>query len=280
MTTSTECQDQFVACVAGSTNPSVFRTTTVSYDPAQFNAPQGPNLLSSLAYTQKGRFPVKTTNAVGHTEYMAYETRHGTLLQKTGIDGVHARYVYDRFGRKHIDIQRCGTSSELLTTIDQYLAAETGTNVGIITVTRPPTGAVSWAYSDVLGRPLKTRVRGFSGDIIETGAKIYDAEGRLKTETKPRIEGQGTFKIEMTYDNSLGRIDHTVQELGIIDGSNSPAQEVVTYTYDGASITTERAVAGQTQNARRPRTSSAKSLRFRTAMTSDLVQVRRRRKPH
>jgi YD repeat-containing protein len=115
-------------------------------------------------------------------------------------------------------------------------------------VTRPPSGAVTWAYNDVLGRTIRTRVRGFSGDIIETGSKTFDQEGRVEQETKPRIEGQGaTFATVMQYD-ALGRISTTTQDLGVIDETGNAKQDVVTYTYDGATITTEHNVAGQVQS--------------------------------
>ena len=48
-----------------------FRTTRVSYDPADFHPAPG-GLFTSLSYG-KGRFPVRTTNAMGHVEYSAYD---------------------------------------------------------------------------------------------------------------------------------------------------------------------------------------------------------------
>jgi len=247
---TTECQNQFdpMSCRAGARSPvntsdPPFRTTEVSYDPAEFNAPQGlPK--TSLDYPERGRFPVKITNAVGHVEYVAYDPNHGTVIQKTGADGIHACHRYDPVGRLESDIQRCGSSRPLETTMQQFLSPEPGS--AVITVSKPPTGAWSWSYSDVLGRTVKTRVRGFSGDIIEAGSKSYDEEGRLKTETKPRIEGQATFKTELTYDR-LGRLKTTTQELGSIDGTASTATELVRYTYDRSEIKTERTVAGVVQ---------------------------------
>jgi hypothetical protein len=183
-TTTTECQNQFPQCEPGvSIDPGTvnapFRTSVVSYNPAHFNAPQGPGALSSLGYTQLGRFPVRMTNPKGQVEYVAYDPVHGGLRQRTAVDGLHTCFGFDEFGRKNRELERCGTFSIIETTVQQYLAPSGTPGEAIVTVTRPPTGADSWAYSDVLGRVVRTRVRGFSGDIIETESTSYDAEGRV-----------------------------------------------------------------------------------------------------
>jgi RHS repeat-associated protein len=249
--TTTECQDQFAACVAGArdpvgaVNPS-FRTTRISYEPAGFDAPEGPDLTNELAYDQVGRFPVRTTNPLGQTEFMAFEPMHGQLIQKTALDGVHACYRYDSFGRKTREIQRCGSGRALVTTTSQHLTAQGDPDAAVVTVSRPPSGIVTWTYSDVLGRPIRTRVRGFSGDIIETGSKTYDLEGRLARETKARIEGQEAFATVPVYD-PVGRVESTTQDLGVIDDRGGSVQDIVRYTYDRSTVTTARMVAGQTQ---------------------------------
>ena len=263
VTATTDCQGRFDDCRAGAQNAAgeanpQFRTVTVSYDPSDFNAPQGSaNLQTSLAYAdpdQKGRFPVRSANELGHTEFMAYEVVRGNLLQKTAVDGLHACYQYDPFGRKRVDIQRCGSARELRTTVDYHVPPAPDPTTAIITVTRPPGGGATWAYSDVLGRLRKSRMLGFSGTVVEMGSSTYDAEGRLETETKPRTEGEGSLTVTRDYNDNLGRLRSTTQELGIIDGTTTAARDVITYSYSRMSITTTRVVGSGAQQRAETRT--------------------------
>jgi RHS repeat-associated protein len=259
--TTTACQGQFAACAPGAANPAnsadpPFRTSTTSYDPADFNAPQATGLVSTLGYTQKGRFAVKSTNALGHNEFFAYEPFHGSMLQKTAINGLHSCYGYDAFGFKTSETERCGTSTPLVTTMKQYLPptlapsdpeAAAVAGAAFITVVRPPTGIVTWTYTDALARTIRTRVRGFAGEILELGTKSFDSAGRVTTETKARVEGDATFKTVTTYD-AMGRVDTVTQDLGVIDNRGAVAQDLTTTTYTNTGdVSTQRTIAGVVQ---------------------------------
>src|SRR5262249_33718354 len=95
VTTTTECAGD-VGC----------RATTVSYDPADFNHPSGNGLITTLTY-RAGRFPVKTTNALGQSEFSAYDPLKGVLVQRTGPNGIHTCRGYDAFGRQISETNRC-----------------------------------------------------------------------------------------------------------------------------------------------------------------------------
>jgi hypothetical protein len=126
---TTSCANDFTGCTAGAPGPSdeppdpnphpPYRTTRVSYSKSDFNAPQGSGLTSALSYGD-GRFPVKTTNAVGHVEYSVYDPIKGLVIQKTGPNGINTCYQYDDLGREIVETARCGSTDPLMTTTNYY----------------------------------------------------------------------------------------------------------------------------------------------------------------
>src|SRR4029079_2965855 len=109
--TTTSCASEFASCgQPGATGSAElpYRITRVSYDPADYNVPPS-TLYSTLSYGP-GRYPVKKTNAAGHVEMTAYDTRFGTLLQRTDPNGVSTCDGYDGLGRQTFEMARCGSN--------------------------------------------------------------------------------------------------------------------------------------------------------------------------
>jgi YD repeat-containing protein len=188
---------------------------------------------------------VKTTNALGHTEYSAYDPAQGVVLQQTGPNGINTCFTYNDFGRQKSATVRCGTVDALTTTMNQYTAiAGDPQGSKVVTVKRPPTGETTWVYSDVFGRAVYTRGRSFDGGFTETTA-TYDHLGRLFTDTKPRLIGTaptyGTFR---EYDD-LGRTTKVTEALGQIGGTTDLSYSIKWTTYDGFTVTTDEHVNGQ-----------------------------------
>jgi hypothetical protein len=141
------------------------RTTSVSYDPADFVAPQGSGLASSIGY-HAGVFPVRQTNAVGHIEYFVYDPVFGGVLQHTGPNGITDCNGYDSFGNRTSETARCGSQSPIVTSTSRYRA--TGVfapipSAATVTIVRPATGAATWTYADAYGRPVETLARNLNG---------------------------------------------------------------------------------------------------------------------
>ena len=97
------------------------RTTTASYDPADFVAPHGSGLITSIGY-QAGLFPVRQTNAAGHTEYFVYDPVFGGVRQHTGPNGITSCDGYDSFGNHTRETTRCGSSSPITTVTERFRA--------------------------------------------------------------------------------------------------------------------------------------------------------------
>ena len=141
--------------------------------------------MTSLSYTEDGRFPVKTKNALGQTEFSAYDPRLGVVLQTTGPNGINACYSYDDVGRKTAQTERCGSTSPLTTTMEYHLVSTSDSPwAKLVSITRPPSGATTWSYGDGLARTVETLGRSFSGGFTETLTE-YDSLGRTKRSSKP-----------------------------------------------------------------------------------------------
>ncbi len=251
---TTSCATDFTECKPGAVNsqsPGLdhlpFRTSRTSFDPADFNAPSGPGLRSSLDYAEKGRFPVKSENAAGHQEFTAYDPIKGVLLQKTGPNGIHTCWAYDALGRRTQETVRCGSTDALnppLTTTYavNYAAISSADPAGskIVAITRPPGASPTWVYTDVLGRKVGSRTRSFGGGYV-LSTTAYDLLGRPAVESKPYLDGtpaSDRFSTSTEYDR-YGRALSIRDELGVIDSSGNLAFGEVTSTYSGATVTTE-----------------------------------------
>jgi RHS repeat-associated protein len=255
--TTTSCASNFTDCAPGAAGPSdlPFRTTTVSFNRADFNAPSGPGLTSTLPYGD-GRFPVKTTNALGQSEFTAYDPLLGVVVQKTGPNGIHNCFAFDRLGNPTSETSRCGSAAPLTTTMQRFAALPLPPVCGpdgtcftpfgparVIAVTTSPAGAPAWLYTDAVGRTVATQTRHFDGSIVES-SKSYDVLGRVATETKPHRLGDPTFSSVSTYD-PLGRIHTITQEIGSLDATSPPTSTTVTTTYLVSATTVSHVVGGQ-----------------------------------
>jgi RHS repeat-associated protein len=262
LTTTTVCASNFADCAAGASGPPElpFRTTTVSYrvadaTSARFGAP--------VNYGD-GRYPASATNAAGHAEHTIYDPLFGLLLSKTGPNGIATCYGYDSFGQQVTETARCGTDTPLTTTTHHYLAPPpaappcdsdicappvTLTSLAkIITVATPPVGSPTWTFTDALGRAILTETHSFDGGISQTATQ-YDDLGRVHRTSKPFISTDPPFWTTTTYD-PIGRVSTVAYDLGNIDGTAidaAPATALVTLTYEGKSITTQRQVNGETR---------------------------------
>jgi RHS repeat-associated protein len=251
VTTTVACQYSFPACDVYAQNPMgssdpPFRRTTTSYNPAEFNAPQVPGLESMLTYGP-GRFPVKITNALGHSEYFAYDPVKGVPLQQTDANGLHTRFEYDQFGNRRVETLRYGTTNSLRTTTNQYYPNGFG-DFAIVAVTKPPSGADVWTYRDVFGRTKEVRTRSFSGDWVQSDATTFDSLGRTVTQTKPRLLTGGLLYLTTYQYDRIGRLEKVTQDLGQIDGPGTPAITDETFTtFQGTTVSTKRTVKGVVQ---------------------------------
>jgi RHS repeat-associated protein len=221
------------------------RVTSVSYMAADFTAPAGGRV-TSLGYVN-GRFPVMTKNALGQTEYTAYDPIHGNLIQKTGPNGIHSCMAYDNFGRQTSQTERCGTGQPELTTAIQrfWTTASDPSFTKVVTRTRAPTGVAAWAYSDSAGRTITTRGRTFDGGFSES-VTFYDRWGRTAVQSVPRkSDSTDPTYVTVTKYDEADRLRTISRDLGDIDGSGTLRRAIQTLSYRGMTVRTEHNVDGE-----------------------------------
>src|SRR5262249_7894684 len=146
-----------------------------------------------------GRFPTKTTNALGQTETSVYDPLLGKVLTSIGPSGIETCYAYDALGRLTSQTDRCGSATPLVTTTQYFVTLPrvsicvdkicnaTGfspPNSVVVTVVAPQTGATTWTYSDDQSKTTGTLAYAFDGGFIET-TKAYNALGQITQISTP-----------------------------------------------------------------------------------------------
>jgi RHS repeat-associated protein len=265
--TTTSCANDFQACQAGAAAPPQsppdplhhppFRTTTVSYDPSLLDTPVSYGI---------GRFPSKTTNAAGHTETTVYDPVLGTLITKTGPNGIKTCYINDALGHQIFEIDQCNTATPLVTTTEQFLTlprivvcidppcnSPTGfspPNSAVVTVTTVPNGAKTWSYTDNQGKSTGALAFAFDGGFIETTTS-YNTRGQVGQVAKPFHLSSLADTPSPSYGTSVyddfNRLFTVTDPLGVIDSSGLARSTTITTTYGGSTVQTDRVVNGQTQ---------------------------------
>ncbi|MFM8331439.1 MAG: toxin TcdB middle/N-terminal domain-containing protein, partial [Candidatus Methylumidiphilus sp.] len=155
---------------------------------------------STTTFDAQGRFPVKGTNALGHSETRTFDPGFGNPLSLTGPNGLTTTWAYDGFGRKTKETRADGTQSNFAFA---FCANNCPTNAVYYT-TATATGAPSTTvYFDSLNREIRRGTQGFDGRI-STVDKLYDAWGRVAQVSKPYFPGETVAWSKFTYD-ILGR---------------------------------------------------------------------------
>ena len=167
------------------------RTTTTYYTDATDNT---------------GRFPLRTVNALQHSETRTFDPRFGGVTSLTGPNQIMTTWQYDSFGRKHLESRADGT----WTTWDYALCSGcVVANVSYqVTITQSGYANPSYAYYDQLNRQLLTSHRNFANsDWIDENRVVYDGNGRVQYSYLPYDRGAvANSKYSTTYYDELGRV--------------------------------------------------------------------------
>ena len=232
------------------TNGVTSRTTTTSYNPIDY-APTGQGV-GTLSFSEDGRFPIKITNALGHSEYHAFDPNLGVETFMTGPNGLSTCWQYDSLGRKTLERQLCGESAETQTRFAYHDASPSATGLtqaATVIVSQSSAGSEvlpeSRVYLDHVGRELRTVSYSFTdmgsgsghawqGQLVFTDS-IYDNLGRTTHLSAPYYGYDGlapTYWSESTYD-SLNRVQTVTTPLGALDNSGTHSTGTTTTNYLG-----------------------------------------------
>ncbi|MCP4161049.1 MAG: hypothetical protein GY760_13325, partial [Deltaproteobacteria bacterium] len=196
------------------------RTTTIQTDPT-------------------GRFAIKTTNSLGHSETREFDGRFGKIIKSTGPNGLSTTWTYDSLGRQ---IKK--TLSDGTVTTWSYLWSDYSLyQVTEISSGKPP----KTLYYDNQDRVIRKETLGFNGRKIYLD-NIYDNIGQLTKTSRPYFKDDTIYWNELSYD-ILGR-KSSVKE-STLTGFNT-----TTFEYNGANVvstnplghkkTTTKNIIGQT----------------------------------
>jgi len=166
---------------------------------------------TSTDYDDQGRLPIKTTNALGHTETYAYADpiarAFGNPTSLTGPNNLTTEWVYDGWGRKLLELRADGSATET-----SYHWAAANDNAG------SPSGALYFIETDVTAsQPTATFYDNFGRAIYTYGINPGPADGN------PRITGART-----DYDN-MGRAYRTTLPFYYLGNSPEIAAEATAY---------------------------------------------------
>jgi len=169
-------------------------------------------------YDSRGQFETRSTNALGHKETKAYDTRHGKVTSLTGPNGLTTSWVYDGFGRVQHEYRADGTETRTLN-----LIAGTGAPIEAVYYVRTDQSGTSPAitYFDSLDRAIRSESTGFDGRKILNDIE-YNDRGEIIRTSDPYFSGDSIYWTVNHYD-----------EISRITISTSPGDRISTTAYNG-----------------------------------------------
>lgn len=182
---------------------------------------------TSAVFDTRGRFPIGSTNALGHTSAATYEAKWGTPRTQTDANGLVASFEYDGFGRKIAETRPGGSSTTFAYTVcdagNPCPSLGNGVSPAYVITTQTAGSSPVRQYFDMLDRVIRREGTGLSSATIYQDV-WYDTMGRTVKKSQPY------FTNETPTWNTLG-----------YDQLNRPAS-----TTDAAGVTTTRTYTGLT----------------------------------
>ncbi|MCF8379912.1 MAG: hypothetical protein K9H49_10070, partial [Bacteroidales bacterium] len=169
--------------------------------------------ISSISYTENGRFPDSIINNLGHIQSFSYEEDRGLLLSKTDVDNNLTSYLeYDDMGNLIRTINPMGVisqqgtrwSTDNIHTPGNSLFYNYSQTMGTVPV---------FAFMDEKGRTIRTVSTGFNGESIYYD-KVFDLLGRDSIVYQPYFSDLSASLSTKLYFDTLGRTDSIVSPDG------------------------------------------------------------------
>ena len=235
-TITTTCASDFAGCTAGVQNSNSdgepYRTTQTLYVLDSTDA-QHPN----------GRFPVSSTNSLGHTESSRFDHPLGLQTQLTGPNGITTRWSYDGLGRKLSETLFADTVAEYQNQWRYHQIDTSYLSLAKYFIESQAAGtAPVRVYYDAQGRELQTLTQTLHGQYVASDTR-YDHLGRVVQNGAPYFANgsQGNIYWTVNTYDDLGRIKQTEIPLGDIDGyEGDDGTAISTVDYQGfRTITTD-----------------------------------------
>ena len=231
------------------TNGVQSRVMSTSYNSADYT-------VGNLSFNEDGRFPVKVTNALGHSEYHAFDPDFGLETRMTGPNGLATCWDYDDLGRKILERQLCDSTIETQTRIAYHHAdlATTGLGQASTVVVTQSSGSSevlpeSRVYLDHVGREIRRVGYSFTDDGSGAGSHmwlgqlvftdtVYDEFGNTTHTSAPYYgySNAPAYWNVTTYDY-LDRVQSLSTPLGVLeDDGSTQSTGLTTMNYLGFAI--------------------------------------------
>jgi len=195
---------------------------------------------SETQYDLDGRYVTKTLNGYNQVVSEVIERNELGLPTKVkDITGNETESIYGTFGSDYYTLSPTGNWTKQIKRLCSDTAISCPTTAHIRVESTSADGSLSYAYSDALGRVVKTEQQGF-GDYFIVTESAYDNQARLWYKTLP-YKSNNANSIQKTYSyyDILNRISRLVYP----DGSEDSRY------YDGY-VASELAVKTRSVNAK------------------------------
>ena len=181
-------------------------TTTYNYDSfgnkikATTSASGIASRSTTTEYSANGKFPIKATNALGHSETKTFDAKTGNILTLTGPNNLTTTWQYDTLGRKKLE-----TRADSTTTSTNYQWAEDESPNSLYKITTTTSGSSpKTTYFDAFNRKVREQHTGFDGRKINSDT-YYDNLGRVDRASLPYFTDEQGYFITTQYD-AIGRL--------------------------------------------------------------------------
>ena len=194
----------------------------------------------TLAYDAYGRYVVAETDCLGRVRReVVVRNAHGLveeekrLVDRGGMNGVVTTHKYTAGGRLYFSRVADGAYTGIVRA-DCDSSCPSGAEYYV--ETRQGGGGAAREYADVLGRVVRSAVRGFDGRWVNTDTE-YDSLGRVTRRSEPYYAGAvKQYRTRVEYD-LLGRVVKTV-----LPDDTARLDSEITVSYAGRVMTTTNAL--------------------------------------
>nr|VFJ66174.1 MAG: RHS repeat-associated core domain-containing protein [Candidatus Kentron sp. DK] len=224
-------------------NTALSQTTRYQYDQhgnqiaVTLSAPGLPDRTTQTQYDAVGRFPIRVTNALGHSETREYDSACGNPISLTGPNGLTTRWEYDSLCRKARETRADGAE----TTWDYQWAGDDAPGHALYSLTETASGAPPVTiFYDALNREVRKDTVGFDGRTIHQETE-YNARGEIVRQSLPHFAGETAYWVTNTYD-LLGRPASVSRPAGVLTGQSAA---ITQYAYSGFATTVTDAMGRQ-----------------------------------
>lgn len=153
-------------------------------------------------YDGKGRYKIRSTDAMGFTTSYQLDDDLGVALSVTDANNVTTSYTYNAFGEQQ-SVTTPLTQGSVITAWNKW-HEDAPIRAHYYIKTEETGTPTTWEFFDCLGRSLRKVTTGVNGRKIYTDA-VYNAQRQLVKTSEPYFKGDAVYWNTNTYDGA-GRV--------------------------------------------------------------------------